>query len=241
MMHRAAPEWLTQWEYAHRGLHSPGVPENSIAAAEAAIASGLGIECDVQMSRDNIAMVFHDAELDRLTGERGRVFLRTAAELEAITLGTTGQRIGRLCDFLDYVAGRVPVLVEIKSPPDFAIETCVVVSQALAAYRGEHAIMSFDPRVLKWYAKHSPRCGRGLVATDTLDHGFKSTWRHPHALEAAVPDFLACDLRDLPNAIADLWRETGRPVLSWTVRTRQLRERALLHADALISEGDGLA
>jgi hypothetical protein len=50
MSERRAPDWLTRWEYAHRGLHHPGVPENSRAAAAGAIAAGMGIECDIQMS-----------------------------------------------------------------------------------------------------------------------------------------------------------------------------------------------
>ena len=79
------------------------------------------------------------------------------------------------------------------------------------------------------------------VITDTLDHGYKSAWRAPKALERAAPDFLASDVRDIPNALTALWRETGRPLLTWTVRTPELRAHALTHADALIAEGAGLA
>src|SRR3546814_12148869 len=72
---RKAPHWLTQWEYAHRGLHGPKggkhVPENSLAAARLAIEAGMGIECDIQRSRDDWPMVFHDWDLKQLTGEDG--------------------------------------------------------------------------------------------------------------------------------------------------------------------------
>ena len=54
---------------AHRGLHRPGLPENSMAAFRAAIAHGYGIECDIQRAMDGTSMVFHDYELGRLTGE----------------------------------------------------------------------------------------------------------------------------------------------------------------------------
>ena len=77
MTARRAPEWLTAWEYAHRGLHGDGVPENSLAAAEGAIAAGLGIECDIQMSADNVPMVFHDWALERL--DRSETFARLDA------------------------------------------------------------------------------------------------------------------------------------------------------------------
>lgn len=242
MAERHAPDWLTRWEYAHRGLHSAGVPENSRAAAEAAIAAGLGIECDIQMSRDSVPLVFHDWELDRLTGQRGKLAARPAVDLCSIPLMATDQTIWPLTELLELVAGRVPILVEIKSHPAFALpQACIAIAKVLAGYNGPFAVMSFDLRMGEWFARHAPDMPRGLVITDTLDHGFKSAWRAPHALERAAPDFLASDVRDLPNAIVGLWRETGRPLLTWTVRTPELRAHALAHADALISEGEGLA
>jgi len=242
MSERRAPAWLTQWEYAHRGLHGPGVPENSRAAAEAAIARGMGIECDIQMSRDNVPMVFHDWELDRLTGARGRVAARSADELCELALMETGQTIWRLADLIALVAGRVPILVEIKAQPHLSSSApCMAISRALAAYQGPLAVMSFDLRVGEWFARHAPEMVRGLVVTDTLDHGYRSAWRAPKALERAAPHFLAADVRDLPNAHARLWRESGRPLLTWTVRSPDTRARGAAHADALIAEGAGLA
>ncbi|MCU0946757.1 MAG: glycerophosphodiester phosphodiesterase [Porphyrobacter sp.] len=246
MTARAAPDWLTQWEYAHRGRHGREadglVPENSRAAIRAAIAAGMGIECDIQMSRDNVPLVFHDWELDRLTAERGKVAARPSDELCRIPLMDTGETIWRLADLLDAVAGRVPILIEVKSRPDFAIaEACIPIAKVLGSYAGHYAVMSFDARMGEWFAKHAPETPRGLVITDTLDHGFKGAWRAPHALERAAPDFLACDVRDLPNGLTSLWRETGRPLLTWTVRSAESRARALANADALIAEGAGLA
>ena len=242
MIRRRAPDWLTQWEYAHRGLHSHGVPENSRAAAEGAIARGMGIECDIQMSRDNVPLVFHDWELERLTKERGKVALRPADELCRIALQETGQTLWRLAELLDLVAGRVPILVEVKAQPHLAIaEPCIAIAAALSGYAGPVAVMSFDLRVGEWFAKHAPELTRGLVITDTLDHGYRSAWRAPHVLERAAPDFLASDVRDIPNALTALWRESGRPLLTWTVRSPDTRQRGLAHADALIAEGEGLA
>lgn len=239
---RRAPDWLTGWEYAHRGLHHPGVPENSRAAAAGAIAAGMGIECDIQMARDNVPLVFHDWELDRLTAERGKVALRPAEDLCRIPLMATGETIWRLADLLQLVAGRVPLLVEVKAQPHLGVaEGCIAIARALAGYAGPLAVMSFDLRVGEWFAKHAPDVVRGLVITDTLDHGYRGAWRLPHALERAAPDFLASDVRDIPNAITGLWRESGRPLLTWTVRSPETRELGLAHADALIAEGAGLA
>ena len=242
MTKRNAPDWLTRHTYAHRGLHSDDVPENSLAAAQAAIAAGFGIECDVQMSADGVAMVFHDWELDRLTGQSGAFAARTAEELCQISLGQTGQRIWTLADLLELIDGQVPLLIEVKSQPDFAIEqACAAIAREIASYTGPLAVMSFDPRMGEWFAEHAPAHPRGLVTTDVLDLGFLSAWREPQAIERARPDFLACDIRDLPNAITDLWRGAGRPLLSWTVRSLELRERVRMHADAPIAEGEGIA
>jgi len=242
MIRRSAPDWLTRWEFAHRGLHGAVLPENSRAAAEAAIVAGMGIECDIQMSRDGVPLVFHDWELDRLTGDRGKLAVRPAEELCRIPLIATAETIWPLTELLEMVAGRVPILVEIKSHPAFALsQACIAIAKVLADYAGPFAVMSFDLRMGEWFAKHAPAMTRGLVMTDTLDHGYKSAWRTPKALERAAPDFLACDVRDIPNVLTGLWRETGRPLLTWTVRTPELRKHALAHADALVAEGAGLA
>lgn len=242
MIERRALEWLTRWEYAHRGLHGEGMPENTLAAAEAAIAAGMGIECDIQLSRDGVPMVFHDWELERLTNEKGTVASFNAAELQQIGILNSGQTITRLDEFLAVIDGRVPLLIEIKSKPGYDVtQSCRAVSEFLGAYAGEHAVMSFDPRVGGWFFKHdSSRC-RGLVCTDTLDMGFREVWRAAGSIDQGHPDFLAADVRDLPNAITTIWRQTRRPLLTWTVRSPKLRRQALADADALISEGEGLA
>lgn len=242
MNSRTAPEWLAQWEYAHRGLHSPFLPENSIGAAKAAKEAKMGIECDIQRSRDGHPMVFHDWDLDRLTDASGLTGVHTADELEALVLSASEDRIPRLETLLAEVAGQVPLLIEVKSRPDYDVEpTCAAVSRLLDDYSGQHAVMSFDPRVGKWFGEQSPETLRGLVCTDAEDLAFSGVWRQSGALEAAAPDFLAVGVRDLPAAFPQLWRESGRPLLTWTVRSSALRSVAMANADALISEGEGIA
>ncbi len=241
MIQRAAPDWLKSGTFAHRGLHSAGVPQNSRSAAQAAIAAGIGIECDVQMSSNNVPLVFHDWKLDRLTAESGMVAGRSASELCRIKLNDSNDTIWTLSELLDCVAGRVPILIEVKSLAQFDIAgACTAIKAVTRDYLGPLAVMSFDPRMGEWFAEHAPEFVRGLVATDTLDHGFLSAWRAPFAIDKAQPDFLACDIRDLPNAIAGVWRETGRPLLTWTVHSPVLRARAELHTDAQIAEGGGI-
>jgi glycerophosphoryl diester phosphodiesterase len=242
MSGRTAPGWLTQWEFAHRGLHGSGVPENSLAAAEGAIARGMGIECDIQRSADDHPVVFHDWDLVRLTGEAGDTEHWTAEALEALSLLGTDQHPARLARFLEIVAGRVPLLVEIKSMPGYDVEwTCASVAWLLDAYQGDVAVMSFDPRVPQWFADQAPGITRGLVGTDSFENGFEGVWRTPEAIDAAQPDFLAIDVRDLVRPEAAAWRAQGKPLLTWTVRSPETRATGLAHADALIVEGEGLA
>lgn len=233
-------DWLGDWIYAHRGLHGVGVCENSPAAFDAAIAARLGIECDVQLSRDGQAMVFHDWTLERLTAETGTLRERDAADLARIELHS-GERIPTLPDFLALVAGRVPVLIEVKSKRHMAWKPLArAVVAALRGYRGAAAVMSFDPRIVRWLEKRLPNRPRGLVTGRGERQRLAFGIERAVAVAHARPTFLACDIRDLP----DPWlaRQRARvPLLTWTVRTPALMARARLHADAPIAEGAGLS
>ncbi len=233
--------WLGQWTYAHRGLHGAEAPENSASAFAGAIARGLGIECDVQRSADGQAMVFHDWELDRLTAARGPVAARDAAELAVIALGSSEEPIPTLAALLRQVAGRVPLLIEVKSKGSLDISgICAVVARELADYGGLHAVMSFDPRVGRWFARHAPAVVRGLVVTEEHDRGLLGLLRRHGSFWVARAEFLAYDIRDLPSRFATVKRRRGVPVLTWTVRSPKLAARARCHADAAIAEATGV-
>lgn len=233
--------WLKAGEYAHRGLHGAGLAENSPSAFEAAIRRGFGIECDVQRSGDGQAMVFHDWDLDRLTGESGAVMGRTAKQLGAIALTGSTDTIPTLRQVLDLVAGRAPLLIEVKSRREHRVAgLCMAVRRTLEGYRGPHAVMSFDPRVSRWFAGASPFTVRGLVVTEENARTLSGNLRRHLALWHARPDFLAYDVRDFPSRFAAAQRARGLPVLTWTVRSAELRAKALAHADAPIAEGAGI-
>ena len=236
--------WLREHEYAHRGLHSAGMPENSPSSFAAAIERGMGIECDVQRSRDGQAVVFHDAELDRLTAQSGRLAALTSEELGRIALSGSADTIPTLAQLLAQIGGKVPLLIEIKSPRHSSTRLsalCLAVIRALEGYLGPHAIMSFDPRVVRWFAVHSPMTVRGLVVTEENSKTLPGMVKRRMALWHARPDFLAYDIRNLPSRFAAAQRKRGLPVLTWTVRSEELRTRAALYADAPIAEGAGVA
>lgn len=233
--------WLRGVAYAHRGLHGNGVPENSPTAFALAIERGMGIECDVQRTADGQAVVFHDWELDRLTAESGAVIERRADALAKIQLSGSTDCIPTLRTFLDSVAGRAPLLIELKSKRELrAAPLCLAVRRALEGYRGPVAVMSFDPRVSRWFARHSPHIVHGLVVTEEGKRTLLATLKLHLAFWNARPQFLAWDIRDLPSKFAAAQRRRGFPVLTWTVRSADLAARAADCADGPIAEGAGV-
>ncbi|WP_260926524.1 glycerophosphodiester phosphodiesterase family protein [Novosphingobium sp. 9] len=232
-------DWIGAQDFAHRGLHDAGVPENSRAAFARAVSAGVGIELDVQRSSDGRAVVFHDDTLERLTGDSGRASRRTAQQLGALTLAGTSETIPTLRDVLAEVAGRVPVLIEVKVGPQQRVAAiCLAVRRVLEGYVGEHAVMSFDPRVCAWFRRHSSHTVRGLIVSEGDDRALAGKIRRRLSLWHARPDFLAYDIRDLPSRFAAAQRRRGMMLATWTVRTPDHRDRALDHADTDIFEGE---
>lgn len=222
---------------AHRGLHRPDGPsENGLPAFAAALDGGYGMECDVRLSRDGRAMVFHDATLDRMTGAPGRVDAHTAGELAKLRL-PDGSGVPTLAQLLALVAGKAALLIELKvdAARDLA-PLCATVAGDLNGYVGPVGVMSFHPGVGRWFARHNPALLRGLVVRERAGRTPYHFMRRTLDLGQARPDFLAYDIASLPSPTAQRFRRRGMPVLSWTVRTDDERARAALYADAVIFE-----
>jgi len=228
-------EALIARPFAHRGLHGGGRVENSRAAFEAAIAAGHGIELDVQVSADGQALVIHDYDLDRLTEETGPICGMVAAELEKIRLRGIDETIPSLSRILALIGGRAPLLIEVKSPGRHVAALSGAVRAALQGYKGPVAVMSFNPEIGRWFARHAPEVLRGLVVTEA-EQSWRGWLSRRFTLWRARPDFLAYDIRDLPSAFAAAQRAKGLPTLTWTCRSDDDRTRAALHADQIIYE-----
>ncbi|QAY77181.1 glycerophosphodiester phosphodiesterase family protein [Sphingosinicella sp. BN140058] len=233
---RPDPFLLAARPIAHRGLHGGGRIENGRAAFEAAIAAGDGIELDVQASADAVPMVFHDPTLERLTLARGPVKNLTAAALAEIRLRDGEDRIEPLSGILDLIAGRVPLLIEVKARHGHARRLAAAVATAVRSYPGPVGIMSFNPEVPHWLARNAPHLLRGLVVSEQGKAGLRGGAERHLALLRARPDFLAYDVRDLPSPFAAAFRNRGKPVFTWTVRTAAERARAAAAADQIIHE-----
>lgn len=235
---------------AHRGYHNKAMrrPENSAAAFRAAIAAGYGIELDVQLSADGQAMVFHDDGLERLTAMTGPVNVLTAAELTKITLTGSDETIPTLADVVKLVAGRVPLLIEIKDNLDTMLPGTGrlerAVAQALTVYQGPVAVMSFNPHCVAEMARLSPAVPRGITTED-----------YDPAKSAPIPEAVCTALRDIPDygrtlssfishKAADLGRprvaelkSQGASVLCWTIRSPEAEAKARQIAHNITFEG----
>ncbi|MBV9556056.1 MAG: glycerophosphodiester phosphodiesterase [Pseudolabrys sp.] len=240
-------DWLTARPIAHRGLHDAanGVIENTASAFSAAIAGNYAIECDVQISADGEAMVHHDDALGRLTQGSAALATLTAAEIKAAPFNATADRIMTLGELCDLVASRVTLVIEIKSRFDGDLRLANRVAQVLASYRGPVSAMSFDPAPMEKLRRLAPNLTRGIVAERHYDHhewdrltpGQK--WRLAFLTHAGEthPQFVAYGVRDLPGIAPGLAKLFRVPVLTWTVRSAQDRERAARYADQMIFEG----
>ena len=216
---------------AHRALHdvTDRRPENSRAAIRAAIAAGYGIEIDVQASRDAQAMVFHDAHLERLASGTGRVRDHTAAALADIELRGGDEGVPGLPEILELVAGRVPLLIEIKDqhgamgPVSGGLERAV--AQAVALYEGPVAVMSFNPYSVGQMARLAPQVTRGLVtcsydpAETGLPEDVCDRLREVPDYDLLECSFVSHDRRDLDRARVDALKAAGAHVLCWTVKS----------------------
>lgn len=243
-MTRRDLDWLKR-PIAHRGLHGGGRIENSASAIRAAIDGGLAIEVDLRCARDGIPIVFHDSTLNRLTNDRGEVAARDAADLCALPLRGTSDRILSLPDLLTLVGGKVPLVVEVKSNWGRDPRYERAIAAALGRYNGPVAVMSFDPNCVGAFRTLLPTLPRGLISEhfaapywSKLGAARRFAMRHLLTAAIARPDFIAYDVRALPALAPWIARNVvGLPLLTWTVRTDADRERAHRHADAMIFEG----
>ena len=235
-----APDWLLSKPFAHRGLFNDTRPENSLSAIDAAVSAGFPVEIDVQVTADGRAVVFHDWNLKRLTGRDAKVKDVTAAEIAALTLLGTDQRIPSLEETLDVIAGREPVLIEIKNrryPTALEPEA----GRILSAYRGPFAIQSFNPFTLGWFRLRHPKISRGQISCsfDTDDMaGWKKKVLANYGMNwMSGPQFISHHWKQLP-ALAPTFLRTAlkMPLLAWTVRSEAEMAAALKLGDNVIFE-----
>ena len=239
-------DWLIERPIAHRGLHGDGQIENTLGAAAAAVAAGYGIEADLQLTADGEVVVFHDTNLDRLTSGKGPLAALPLGELKKLAFTGSTEKIPSLQELLDTVAGRTPLLLELKSEWNGNARLVVRTAELLTNYAGPVAAMSFDPDLVIALQTLAPGLPRGIVAERYYDdpdwrplsRGRKFAFGNLLHIGRTKPHFVAYYIRDLPALAPLLCRYAlGMKLLTWTVRTETERRRARWWADQMIFEG----
>jgi glycerophosphoryl diester phosphodiesterase len=246
----ALPEAFLTRPVAHRALHdvARGVPENSRAAIRAAMEHGYGIEIDLQPSRDDVAMVFHDYDMKRLTGIAGPIRQNSAEELGATPLLGGDEGIPTLAEILALVAGRVPLLIELKDQQGQMGETCGTLEaatlRALKGYAGDVALMSFNPYMVARMGELAPHLPRGIVGCGFRAKDWPLLREETRARLRALPDaervgasFISQNWRDLGDPRITELRAQGLGILCWTIRSAEEEAVARKHADNVTFEG----
>jgi glycerophosphoryl diester phosphodiesterase len=240
--------------YAHRGLHDnhSNAPENSMAAFRKAVEAGYGIECDVQLTRDGIPVIFHDFTLARVArydkgfeshypihnldgslGVRGKIGDYSYEELQHFHLLDSEEKIPKFEDFLKMVDGKVPLIIELKIEA-FDTGVCPVADGLLRSYKGDYCIESFNPLGLIWYRKHHPEVMRGQLAEEFLkdekDEFHSKIWKIPSYLLLNFitrPDFVAYNYKHERNMsrriVRRLYRNTAA---AWTIKDQDALDKA---------------
>ena len=231
--------------YAHRGLfnNKTDAPENSLAAFKKAIESGYGIELDVQLSKDGIPVVFHDATLKRMCGVDGNVWDYTLEELQKMHLASSDETIPTFSEALETIGGKVPIIVEYKL--DVAqTKVCELGNELLNkyvdTYHGAYCIECFHPLALIWYRKHRPDVVRGQLCMEY----WKEEKYHGKLLYlllsylvtnvATRPDFIAYQHSDASNLSRRICRKLGALSVTWTIKSQEQYKKARPHFDLFI-------
>ncbi len=235
---------------AHRALHdrAAGRPENSRAAVRAAVAAGYGIEIDLQPAADGVPMVFHDYDLRRLTGIAGRVRGRSAAELGRLQLLDGEEGIPTLSEVLEIVAGKVPLLIEIKDqdgamgPAVGALEEAT--AAVLAPYAGPVAVMSFNPYSVAAFHAAAPQVPVGLTTSayraedwPLLPAAVRDALRTIPDYDRVGASFISHEAADLDAPRVSALKRQGAAILCWTIRSADAEAGARKVAQNVTFEG----
>ena len=238
-------EALWGWAYAHRGLHSDGVPENSMAAFRAALEGGYGIELDVHLMKDGNLAVIHDASLKRTAGADVKIEDLTIADLPNYPLENTAEIIPLFSQVLELYGGKAPLIIELKAEGGNHAALTKAVCDLMDRYNGPYCMESFDPRCVAWLTKNRPDILRGQ-----LTENFVINKRSPlpvylkfiltHQLENFLirPDFVAykfADRKTLGNWIVrNIWGTQG---VTWTLKSQSEFDTAVQEGWLPIFEG----
>lgn len=235
---------LAAYQYAHRGLHGDGVPENSLQAFRLAVENGYGAELDVHLSKDGCLVIMHDETLKRTADVERDIADCTAEELNEMRLEGTEQKIPYLEEVLPIFTGKTPLVIELKPVKGNHAELCEKVCAMLKEYPTlQFCIESFDPRVLRWLKRNAPEIVRGQLSCNFVRE--RNGLNLPLALLLTelffnfltVPDFVAYQFSDRKQLSVRICKKLwGVQEFSWTIRSLQEAKTASEEGALLIFE-----
>ncbi|SFJ12937.1 Glycerophosphoryl diester phosphodiesterase [Phyllobacterium sp. CL33Tsu] len=229
-------DWLKDVPIAHRGLHDLNKTrwENTLSAFEAAASARYAIECDVHLSADGKAIVFHDGTLDRLIGRQGNIDEVTVEAARAMRVGGTDDHVPTLVEALELIDGRVPIVIELKGIPGRDDGLVKAVASDLAGYAGKAAIMSFDHHLIRLFGTDAPGIPAGLTAEGLRDADLEAHF----SMLAHEIDFVSYNVHHLDNRFVKFVRgKLGLPVISWTARSLADKATSYAYVDQITFEG----
>jgi len=138
---------------AHRGMFDNiKIPENSIASFKKALKYNYSIELDIQLTKDNILVVFHDPNLKRMTGIDKLVEETNYNDLKKLKLLNTNEHIPTLDEVLELIDNKVLLDIEVKQTKRIK-EITNILKDKLSNYNN-YILKSFDPRIVRSLKKN---------------------------------------------------------------------------------------
>lgn len=204
---------------AHRGVfNNIDVPENSMKAFEKAINLSYAFELDVQLTKDNVLVVFHDFNLRRMTGISKELADCTYDELLNYSLLNTTEKIPTLKQVLELNNDKVLIDIEIKSTRKIAL-ICEKIHNELAPYNN-FVLKSFNPLIVRYLKKHYPRWKVGyLIQRKYNRKSLQVLLPSLFIIHFSKADFLAIHKRLLEtNKFKKL--SLKYPVMVWTIKNK---------------------
>lgn len=212
--------WLFNTPVAHRGLWDENAPENTKTAFQQAIDNGYAIEIDVQMTLDRVLVVVHDDNMQRIFGIDKDIRDLNYSDIKDLTPFGKNDKIMTLKEFLAFVDGKTPILLEVKPAKQKGIEELIL--ETLKDYKGEIAIQSFNPLIIKNFGKLTSDYKLGVICS--REEWTYVKWIIRKMLQALAFrffvkfDFLSVRATDIAKYGKKILKY---PLISWTIRNEE--------------------
>lgn len=205
---------------SHRGIYNnKEVPENSLLAFKKSIKLNYPIELDVNITKDNILIVFHDNNLKRMTSLNKNINDLPYNEIKNLYLLNTKEKIPTLKEVLDLVHGKVLINIEIKRTKKYKILIQSLIN-LLKEYNGKYIIQSFDYRTLLFLKNNYPNISRGLLITNKKKNKLYNYIKTIISIKLCKINFISIS-KHLINKNIHIKYINKYPTYIWTINSKE--------------------